>query len=107
MQSLLDPQGSYIKSENNVKKYLKSISDADIKGFYENVELTPFPILLAKEYHKRFSKKKLSSKSSKKKPKKWKSFSDVKTIKTTSVKKMKKTPFRHGTGVKISKLRKR
>ena len=107
MQSLLDPQGSYIKSEKNVKKYLKSISDADIKGFYENVELTPFPILLAKEYHKRFSKKKFSSKDTKGKSKKWKSSSDVKKTKVAREKRKKKIPFRHGTGVKISKLRKR
>ncbi|MFB5631398.1 MAG: hypothetical protein ACE5RN_07405 [Nitrosopumilaceae archaeon] len=81
MQSLLDPNGSYIKSEKNVKKYLSSISDDQIKVFYENIELTSFPILLAKEYHKRFSK-------SKRKPNQRKS-------------------FRHGDGVKISKLKQR
>ena len=81
MQSLLDPKGSYIKSEKNVKKYLASISDDQIKIFYENIELTSFPILLAKEYHKRFSKNKR--------------------------KQIESKPFRHGSGVKISKLKKR
>lgn len=104
MQSLLDPRGNYIKSENNVKKYLKSMTDVDIKGLYENIELTPFPILLAKEYHSRFSKKKLNPKNIKNKSK------NTKSKPTTSKKKIKrksheKIPFRHGRGIKFSKLK--
>lgn len=103
MQSLLDPHGNYIRSEKNVKKYLKSISDEEIKSFYDNIELTPFPILLAKEYHARFTKKKYNSKNIKNKSKK----SKLKpNSKNKNIKKSQKSiPFRHGKGVKISKLR--
>ena len=101
MQSLLDPQGNYAKSEKNVKKYLSSISDLEIKGFYENIELTPFPILLAKEYHKRFSKKKHDD------PKKTKNKSKPNNSdkKKPKRKSREDIPFRHGKGIKFSKLR--
>ena len=102
MQSLLDPHGNYIKSEKNVKKFLKSISDEEIKSFYDNIELTPFPILLAKEYHSRFPKKKANSKNLKHKFKKSKSKTSISKNKK---KKSKNIPFRHGKGIKISKLR--
>lgn len=100
MESLLDPQGNYIKSEKNVKKYLNSISDLEIKGFYENIELTPFPILLAKEYRKRFSKKKFS-------PKNIKNNSNRAVLIKKKIKRKSQedTPFRHGKGIKISKLK--
>ncbi|MCV0373412.1 MAG: hypothetical protein K5793_07665 [Nitrosarchaeum sp.] len=58
MESLYDPRGSYLSSEKNVKKYLKKISDSQVKTFYENLEYTPFPILLIKEYKRRFKRKK-------------------------------------------------
>ena len=61
MQSLLDPSGSYLRTEKKVKKFLRSIDNDKIKIFYENIELTPFPILIAREYLKRFSKKPTST----------------------------------------------
>lgn len=107
MQSLLDPGRSYIKSEKNVIQYLKKIPDEEIKVFYENVELTPFPILLAKEYHKRFSKKELRSKNIRNKSKNFKYIPANKKIKRTKGKNSEEIHFRYGKGVKISKLKKR
>ena len=92
MQNLLDPKGSYIKSEKNVKKFLKSLPDESIRNFYENIELTPFPILLAKEYHQRLLNKKNRSN---------------KNSRTKKSQKQNDRPFRHGSGVKISKIRRR
>lgn len=46
----------FLGNERNVKKFLKSLPDAQIKNYYEAIEYTPFPILLAKEYKKRFVK---------------------------------------------------
>lgn len=57
MKSLLDPNGDYSKSEENVRKFLRDLPDKELKAFYENIELTSFPLLLAKEYHNRFSKR--------------------------------------------------
>jgi hypothetical protein len=54
MERLFDPNVSYLSCEKNVKKYLKGLSDSQLKTFYENLEYTPFPILLIKEYKKRF-----------------------------------------------------
>ena len=48
----------FLGNEKNVKEFLRSLSDAKIKNFYEAMEYTPFPILLAKEYKKRFTKNK-------------------------------------------------
>ena len=104
MQSLLDPRGSYLKSEKNVKKFLEALSDESIKTFYENIELTPFPILLAKEYHQRLSKKKKTVNPNKIRTQKNPRLLKDKKKKT---KKHKDVPFRHGSGVKISKFRKR
>lgn len=58
MKNLLDPHDDYIKTEKNVRKYLKSLSDSQIKSFYETIEYTPFPALLTKEYSSRFKKNK-------------------------------------------------
>ena len=55
MENLFD--GNYLKCEKNVKKFLKSLSSEEIKTFYDNIEYTPFPILLAREYRRRFPKK--------------------------------------------------
>lgn len=57
MKSLLDPGDDYLKTEENVRKYLKSLSNSQIKSFYEAIEYTSFPILLAHEYSFRFKKK--------------------------------------------------
>ena len=104
MQSLLDPQGSYLKSEKNVKKFLKALSDESIKNFYENIELTPFPILLAKEYHQRLSKKKKEVNPNTIRTKKNPRLEKKKKKKT---KKHKDRLFRHGSGMKISKFHRR
>lgn len=54
MEKLFDPKKSYLSCEKNVRKYLQTLSDEQLRTFYENLEYTPFPILLIKEYKKRF-----------------------------------------------------
>jgi hypothetical protein len=54
MEKLFDPKSSYLACEKNVRKYLDSLSDEQLRTFFENIEYTPFPILLIKEYKKRF-----------------------------------------------------
>ena len=54
----LELDSDFLGNEKNVKKFLNSLSDAKIKNFYEAIEYTPFPILLTKEYKKRFTKNK-------------------------------------------------
>lgn len=54
----LDFENNYLTNEKNVKIFLKSLSDEKIKNFYEAIEYTPFPVLLTKEYKRRFSKNK-------------------------------------------------
>jgi hypothetical protein len=54
MEKLFDPKVSYLACEKNVRKYLDSLSDEQLRTFFENIEYTPFPILLIKEYKKRF-----------------------------------------------------
>jgi hypothetical protein len=54
MEKLFDPKASYLTCEKNVRKYLDSLSDEQLRTFFENIEYTPFPILLIKEYKKRF-----------------------------------------------------
>ena len=57
MRKLLDPGHDYLRTEKNVQKYLRALSDSQIKSYYEAIEFTPFPTLLAKEYYRRFSTK--------------------------------------------------
>ncbi|AFS81083.1 hypothetical protein NKOR_06000 [Candidatus Nitrosopumilus koreensis AR1] len=56
MEKFFDPEKSYLSCEKNIKQYLKALSDSQLKTFFENLEYTPFPILLMKEYKKRFRK---------------------------------------------------
>ncbi|AJM92295.1 MULTISPECIES: hypothetical protein [Nitrosopumilus] len=56
MRKLLDPHHDYLKTEENVKKYLNSLSDSQLKLYFEAIEFTPFPLMLIQEYSKRFSK---------------------------------------------------
>ena len=42
------------KSEAFLIKYLKSLPDSRIKQFYDAVEWTPYPILVIKEFQRRF-----------------------------------------------------
>jgi len=62
VKSLLDPGHDYLKTEKNVSKYLHSLSDSQIKSYYEAIEFTSFPILLSQEYSRRFKKKFYSNK---------------------------------------------
>ena len=45
------------KSENYFKDYLKNISNEQLVQFYDDVEWTPFPVLVLKEYQNRFKAK--------------------------------------------------
>jgi len=45
------------KSESYFKDYLKNISNEQLIQFYDDVEWTPFPILVLKEYQNRFKAK--------------------------------------------------
>ena len=56
MDKLFDPKKSYMSCEKDIRKYLETLSDSQLTTFYENLEYTPFPILLIKEYKKRFLK---------------------------------------------------
>ena len=42
------------KSEKYLIKYLKSLPDSQIKQFYNAVEWTPYPVLVIKEFQRRF-----------------------------------------------------
>ena len=42
------------KSEDFLIKYLKSLPDSHIKQFYDAVEWTPYPVLVIKEFQRRF-----------------------------------------------------
>ena len=42
------------KSEKHLIKYLKSLPDSKIKQFYDAVEWTPYPVLVIKEFQRRF-----------------------------------------------------
>lgn len=57
MRNLLDLNGDRLKTEINIKKYLASINDRQLKNLYDSIELTQFPILLACEYRQRFRNK--------------------------------------------------
>ena len=45
------------KSESYFKNYLKNITNEQLVQFYDDVEWTPFPILVIKEYQNRFKAK--------------------------------------------------
>ena len=42
------------KSEDFLIKYLKTLPDKHIKQFYNDVEWTPYPVLVIKEFQRRF-----------------------------------------------------
>lgn len=56
MEKLIDKDDNYKSAEKKVKRFLQHLPDGDIKTFYENLEFTPFSLLLKREYRKRFSK---------------------------------------------------
>lgn len=45
------------KSENYFKQYLKNVPNDQLIQFYNDVEWTPFPVLVIKEYQTRFNAK--------------------------------------------------
>ena len=45
------------KSESYFKNYLKNITNEQLVQFYDEVEWTPFPVLVLKEYRNRFNAK--------------------------------------------------
>ena len=45
------------KSEEYFRKYLKNISNNQLVQFYDDIEWTPFPVLVIKEYQTRFKVK--------------------------------------------------
>ena len=45
------------KSENYFKEYLKNVTNEQLIQFYDDVEWTPFPVLVIKEYQRRFKAK--------------------------------------------------
>ena len=45
------------KSEEFFIKYLKTLPNSHIKQFYDDVEWTPYPILIIKEFQRRFKPK--------------------------------------------------
>ena len=45
------------RTEDFFKNYLKKIPNAQLKQFYDDVEWTPFPVLVIKEYQSRFQAK--------------------------------------------------
>ncbi|PIW32425.1 MAG: hypothetical protein COW27_04065 [Nitrosopumilales archaeon CG15_BIG_FIL_POST_REV_8_21_14_020_37_12] len=45
------------KSEDHFRQYLKNVSNDQLIQFYDDVEWTPFPILVIKEYQRRFKVK--------------------------------------------------
>ena len=45
------------KSESYFKDYLKNITNEQLIQFYDDVEWTPFPVLVIKEYQNRFKVK--------------------------------------------------
>lgn len=45
------------KSEKYFKEYLSNISDNQLIRFYNDLEWTPFPVLVLKEYQNRFKSK--------------------------------------------------
>ena len=45
------------KSESFFIRYLKTLPDSHIKQFYNDVEWTPYPVLVIKEFQRRFKPK--------------------------------------------------
>lgn len=62
MEHLLDPNHDYLKTEENVRKFLSKLSDKELQKYYEAIEFTSFPILLEQEYTNRFHPKKINKK---------------------------------------------
>lgn len=79
------------KSERYFKDYLKNIPNDQLIQFYEDVEWTAFPVLVIKEYQKRFK-----TKDKKKVSQKLKTHAEIAKEKTKELRSMAKT---HGSNV--------
>ena len=80
------------KSEKYFRDYLSNVTDDQLIQFYEGLEWTPFPVLVLKEYQRRFKSKnknevlqklKAHSKLAQKKTRKLTSIAKKKSLKTT------------------------
>ena len=80
------------KSEKYFKDYLSGISNAQLIQFYDDLEWTPFPVLVLKEYQKRFN-----TKNKKELIQKLKDQTEMAKIKTRELRNLAKTK---GTKVK-------
>lgn len=49
-------------SEKEIQNRLRSLSNQKVRELYENLDINHYPILLMKEYKRRFGKKKISKK---------------------------------------------
>lgn len=74
------------KSENYFKEYLGNISNDQLIQFYNDLEWTPFPVLVLKEYQNRFK-----TKNKKEVLKKLKEQAQVARTKTRDLRKLAKT----------------
>lgn len=79
------------KSERYFKDYLKNISNEQLVQFYDDVEWTPFPVLVLKEYQNRFK-----AKNKKEVIQKLKGHSEIAKEKTQELRSLAKT---HGSKV--------
>jgi hypothetical protein len=50
------------KSEKGLKRFLKGLSNEQIKKLVDGIDVSPFPVLLASEYEKRFGQDKYTIK---------------------------------------------
>jgi site-specific DNA-adenine methylase len=74
------------KSESYFKNYLKNITNEQLVQFYDDVEWTPFPVLVIKEYQNRFK-----AKNEKEVIQKLKSHAEVAKEKTQELRSLAKT----------------
>ena len=81
------------KSERYFKDYLKNISNEQLVQFYDDVEWTPFPVLVLKEYQNRFK-----AKNKKEVIQKLKGHSEIAKEKTQELRSLAKTH-----GLKVAK----
>ena len=74
------------KSENYFKEYLSNISNDQLIQFYNDLEWTPFPVLVLKEYQNRFK-----TKNKKEVLQKLKEHAQIARTKTKKLRKLAKT----------------
>ena len=90
------------KSEKYFKDYLSGISNAQLIQFYDDLEWTPFPVLVLKEYQKRFNTK--NKKELLQKLKDQTEMAKIKTRELRNLAKTKGTKVKTGIKTKSKKL---